>query len=185
MYNAKCTECTDTSLCPKCLQITDGLKIGNKESSDSSEDESSSEESEDESEDEMDDELEDESKNKEPDELDIEIDDSTSILYNQSTDIPSSDIKYSSINRRIIVDPDKRITSNVITQLEIARAISIRAANIDAKGHDNSFIDTKGYDSACEIAKKEFYSRRSPLKLLRYVGNNEWEEFLVREMTFK
>ena len=173
MYNAKCTDCTDTLLCPKCIQIADELKIGNKESEDSSsEDDSSEEESED----------EDDSKNKEPDELDI--DDSTSILYNQSTDI-TSDIKYNSINRRIIVDPDRRITSNVITQLEIARAIAIRAANIDAKGHDNSFIDTKGYDSACEIAKKEFYSRRSPLKLLRYVGNNEWEEFIVREMTFK
>ena len=46
-------------------------------------------------------------------------------------------------------------------------------------------LDTKGCDNAGEIAKKEFYNRRSPLKLLRYVGNNEWEEFIVREMTIK
>ena len=197
MYSEKCEKCNTlnqsgriTSLCEKCLDIVDenNLKVGNKESdneSDESDESSDSNEESDEKSEELDAEVDDDD---EPDIDEPDIDESVlsesaiveSILYD-------SDLKKSDdlLNHRIIVDPDRRITSNVITQLEIARAIAIRAANIDARGHDNAFVDTKGCDSAGEIAKKEFYSRRSPLKLMRHVGNNEWEEFLVREMTFK
>lgn len=202
MYSEKCEKCNTlnqsgriTSLCEKCLEIVDenNLKVGNKESdneSDESDESSDSNEESDEKSEELDAEVDDDDEPDidEPDIDEPNIDESVlsesaiveSILYD-------SDLKKSDdlLNHRIIVDPDRRITSNVITQLEIARAIAIRAANIDARGHDNAFVDTKGCDSAGEIAKKEFYSRRSPLKLMRHVGNNEWEEFLVREMTFK
>jgi hypothetical protein len=72
----------------------------------------------------------------------------------------------------------------MLTQLELARAIAIRAANIDAKGHDNAFVDIKDCDNAGKIAKKELYSRRSPLVLYRSVGMNHWEKFAIREMAF-
>lgn len=205
MYSEKCEKCNTlnqsgriTSLCEKCLEIVDenNLKVGNKESDNESDESGSSSDSNEESDEESDEKSEEldaevddaEVDDDEPDIDEPDIDESAntnsaiveSILYD-------SDLKKSDdlLNHRIIVDPDRRITSNVITQLEIARAIAIRAANIDARGHDNAFVDTKGCDSAGEIAKKEFYSRRSPLKLMRHVGNNEWEEFLVREMTFK
>lgn len=201
MYSEKCEKCNTlnqsgriTSLCEKCLEIVDenNLKVGNKESDNESDESGSSSDSDEES-DEKSEELDAEELDAE---LDAEVDDdepdldesaNTNSVIVESILYDSSDLKKSDdlLNHRIIVDPDRRITSNVITQLEIARAIAIRAANIDARGHDNAFIDTKGCDSAGEIAKKEFYSRRSPLKLMRHVGNNEWEEFLVREMTFK
>lgn len=199
MYSEKCEKCKEhnpsgriTSLCDKCLETTDenNLKVGNKESDNESDESGSSSDSNDES-DESDDESHEESHEELNEELEeaepdiaepdiVESDIVESVLYD-------SDLKKSDdlVTHRIIVDPNRRITSNVITQLEIARAIAIRAANIDARGHDNAFVDTKGCDSAGEIAKKEFYNRRSPLKLMRHVGNNEWEEFLVREMTFK
>ena len=201
MYSEKCEKCNTlnqsgriTSLCEKCLEIVDenNLKVGNKESdneSDESDESSDSNEESDEKSEELDADVDDD----EPDidEPDIDEPDIDESVLSESAIVESilydSDLKKSDdlLNHRIIVDPDRRITSNVITQLEIARAIAIRAANIDARGHDNAFVDTKGCDSAGEIAKKEFYSRRSPLKLMRHVGNNEWEEFLVREMTFK
>ena len=159
MYSEKCEKCNTlnqsgriTSLCEKCLEIVDenNLKVGNKESdneSDESDESSDSNEESDEKSEELDAEVDDDDEPDidEPDIDEPNIDESVlsesaiveSILYD-------SDLKKSDdlLNHRIIVDPDRRITSNVITQLEIARAIAIRAANIDARGHDNAFVDT-------------------------------------------
>jgi hypothetical protein len=180
MAKSICLKCTTDELCPQCMNI-----IGNDESDDSDDD--SDEDSDDDSEDKSEDEIEKEEEKdddieKEEDDIEEpETNDIESLIYDP---INTSD-NDNSINRRIIVAPEKRITSNMLTQLEIARAIAIRAANIDAKGHDNAFIDIKGCDSAGEIAKKELYSRRSPLVLFRYVGMNQWEKFAIREMSFR
>jgi len=188
MQKKSCSECTADEPCVKCAANEELPIIGNDESEDDSVDsDDDSNESDEESEEAKEEDAKEEDDVKDEDEdldnvkeedLDKDIE---SLIYDPSITVDTEN----GINRRIIVQPEKRITSNMLTQLEMARAIAIRAANIDAKGHDNAFIDIKGCDSAGEIAKKELYSRRSPLVLFRHVGMNHWEKFAIREMSFK
>ena len=87
----------------------------------------------------------------------------------------------------IIVAPEDRRSSTRMTHAEMARAVGIRATQIEKGGE--FYVDIDGLDHAAQIAWKEFRERRSPLKLRRIVGRsprNESivEEFLVREMTY-
>lgn len=85
------------------------------------------------------------------------------------------------------VDPDKRVTSHIIQDMEIVEAIGIRCSEIE----NNSPIfveDIEGYTDPIAIATKEFYERKSPLVLQRCIEEGDGyilvEEWLVREMTF-
>jgi hypothetical protein len=181
MQKPSCSKCTADELCPKCLSKTDVVGGESEEESVESDDSSDSDEESEESVEKNEDIDKEEDLEEEKEEIVEDARDTVdSVIYDPSIDAESN----SRINRRIIVAPEKRITSNMLTQLELARAIAIRAANIDAKGHDNAFVDIKDCDNAGKIAKKELYSRRSPLVLYRSVGMNHWEKFAIREMAF-
>ena len=83
-----------------------------------------------------------------------------------------------------VVHPDDRITSHIITNPERARAIAIRAKQIDTDGF--AYTDIAGCGDAIEIAEKEFNDGKSPLILNRIVGIGNYkvvEKWKVREMT--
>jgi hypothetical protein len=68
----------------------------------------------------------------------------------------------------IIVDPEKRQTSNVLTEFELTEAIAIRATQIEERNMSTTNVD--GLDSAQKMAEKEIKDGRCPLVLRRKVG---------------
>ena len=93
---------------------------------------------------------------------------------------------------RIIPD-DQRITSEIIQLPEMVEAIGIRCSEIE--NGSPIFTDYEGLSNPIDIATKEFYDRKSPLKITRQINYEEIgktpttiiitvEEFKVREMTF-
>ncbi len=85
-----------------------------------------------------------------------------------------------------IVAPDDRITDTRLQPAEAAHVLATRAQQI-AK-HATSFTDAAGLHDPVEIALKELYDRRCPLRLRRQIGTGPAgellvEEFNVREMT--
>lgn len=93
--------------------------------------------------------------------------------------------KLSSHTRIIkVVHPDERITSHIITNPEMARAIAIRAKQIDTDAF--AYTTIEGCGDAISIAEKEFNDGKSPLILNRIVDagkNKVIEKWKVREMT--
>jgi DNA-directed RNA polymerase I, II, and III subunit RPABC2 len=92
-------------------------------------------------------------------------------------------------NRRIlqVVNRDDRKTSEIIQLTELVEAIGIRTTEIE-RGSP-VFTDYDGLSDPIEIARKEFYDRKSPLILQRQVGIDKngviyVEEWPVREMTY-
>lgn len=90
--------------------------------------------------------------------------------------------------RIYVVPSNSRITSNVIQKYEMVEAIGIRASQIEEGSP--VFTDTTGLTNPIQMAKKEFFDRKSPLILERTVEENHntftiyVEHFRVREMTF-
>jgi DNA-directed RNA polymerase subunit K/omega len=85
-----------------------------------------------------------------------------------------------------VIPPEKRRTSNVMTEFEMTRAIAIRAKRINDTG--NAYVVPK-FDDAIAIAKQEFLERKNPLILIRQIslGNTSdvWiEKWKVREMVY-
>jgi hypothetical protein len=91
-------------------------------------------------------------------------------------------------NHRIIrvIPSHKRITSNIIQESEIVEAIGIRASQIE--NGSQIFTDCSGYTDPIEMAKKEFYDRKSPLILERALKKTDKEidveHWKVRKMKF-
>ncbi len=87
--------------------------------------------------------------------------------------------------KTVIVHPTDRITSHRLTTAEAAAAIAIRARAIEKK--PTVFTDIGDLSSPIEIARKEFYDKRSPLLVHRSVGHvdgvEHFEVWAVREMT--
>jgi hypothetical protein len=101
---------------------------------------------------------------------------------------PDQQTAWTCTSRRILVVPDEdRLTSNVMSQAEVARAIAIRAEQITRD--PSSYTDGGGLTRAQEIARKEFFDHRSPLVLRRCVGRTPEgeriiEKWPVREMSY-
>lgn len=90
----------------------------------------------------------------------------------------------------IIVEPNDRITSNVLQLMEASNIIAKRAAQIEQDAR--VFTDVTGLHDPIEMAKKELKDRKCPLILRRRIcrkptqdGNFDviCEDWNVREMT--
>lgn len=100
--------------------------------------------------------------------------------------------KVSNHNKEIIViKPENRRTSNVMSKFEMTEHNSIRATQIAQ--YNNCMVDITGLDDPVKMAKRELMMRKSPLVLRRHVGERkngkgEWESFYEywspNEMTF-
>lgn len=89
--------------------------------------------------------------------------------------------------RIVVVPPEERITSNMMTQAEVTRAIALRAEQMSR--YPSAYTDVEGLTQAQDIARKELYDHRSPLVLRRAVGRTAAgeriiEKWPVREMTY-
>lgn len=86
----------------------------------------------------------------------------------------------------IVVDPEERITSNIITDPEFTEATGIRAAQIEQG--TPVFTDVTGLTDPIKMAHKEFYDRKNPLILERVIEQRGYtyyvEHWIVREMTY-
>jgi hypothetical protein len=67
----------------------------------------------------------------------------------------------------IVIDPDKRKTSNYITKAEMTELTSIRATQISSRV--NAMVDIGNLNDPIKIAQLEFNLRRCPLILRRTV----------------
>jgi len=95
-------------------------------------------------------------------------------------------------NEVIVVNPENRMTGNVMTRFEMTEHNNIRAAQIAAS--NNCMIDVTGLDNAHDMAKRELMMRKSPLTLCRHVGQvvnkltgkteDYFEYWSPNEMTF-
>jgi len=89
--------------------------------------------------------------------------------------------------RIIVVAPEERQSSNMMTLAEATRAIALRAKQIST--HPYAYTDVGDLSDATSIARKEFFDRRSPLKLERRMGRTPAGESIievwaVREMSY-
>ena len=91
----------------------------------------------------------------------------------------------------VIVKPENRLTSNVMSKFEMTDYVSIRTAQI--ADYNNCMVDISGLDNPVDMAKRELMKRKCPLMLRRYVGRRqssrgEWvsyyEDWNPAEMTF-
>ncbi len=84
----------------------------------------------------------------------------------------------------IVVNPEDRITSDVMTLAEITHVIGTRATQIDNGGP--VFIDIPGVSDAETMAREELIKRMCPLKIVRVLyqkdGKKICEEWDVNEM---
>lgn len=76
--------------------------------------------------------------------------------------------------RYIVVPPEKRITSNIITKTEMTELTSIRASQISK--HPKVMTDVEGLTDPIRMAKKEFNDRKTPLILERSLGSKTDEK---------
>jgi DNA-directed RNA polymerase I, II, and III subunit RPABC2 len=85
--------------------------------------------------------------------------------------------------REIKVTPnDMRLTSDIMTMFEFSEIIGIRTSEIE-KGAP-VFTDVSDLNSSYDMAIKELFDRKSPLKVIRLVSKFEQEEWLANEMGF-
>ena len=92
----------------------------------------------------------------------------------------------------IVIKPENRKSSNILTNFEICEIISIRSQQISKD--DKTLIEKGILDDPISIAKKELMERKCPLVLRRKIGEiyddkknilNEYYEFWdVNKMTF-
>jgi DNA-directed RNA polymerase subunit K/omega len=69
----------------------------------------------------------------------------------------------------IIVKPENRRTSHIMSKYEMTEYITIRATQISQ--HNNCMVDITGLDDPIKMAKRELMMRKCPLKLRRHVGD--------------
>lgn len=81
------------------------------------------------------------------------------------------DIKQvSNYNKEIIVvKPENRRTSHIISKYEMTEIVSIRATQISQ--HNNCMVDISDLDDPIKMAKRELMMRKTPLVLRRHVGD--------------
>lgn len=87
---------------------------------------------------------------------------------------PSFDLKATRATR-YEVPKDERITSDRMTLFEQSEYVSIRSA--DGAVNNNWFVDISGLTDPVDMAKRELMMRKSPLQIVRQVGNR-WLKLL-------
>ena len=93
------------------------------------------------------------------------------------------DFNSSNYYRTIKIVPDnERITSDIMTMFEFSEVIGIRTLQIE-KG-SSVFTDIGDLNIPYDIAIKELFDRKSPLKIIRKTGRFEQEEWKCTEMGF-
>jgi DNA-directed RNA polymerase I, II, and III subunit RPABC2 len=80
----------------------------------------------------------------------------------------------------VVIAPEKRTTSEIMSQAEYARVVSERAKQIE--NGSPIFISLKNDHNPIKIAEKEIKQKKCPLKITRYLTKNIKEEWLVNEM---
>lgn len=83
----------------------------------------------------------------------------------------------------ILVPPEERRTSNVLTKTEMAFVISMRARQIETSG--TTFVEIGDLNDPGKIAAKELYERRCPLLLRRIVGHSANGDPIVEQWDIK
>ena len=82
----------------------------------------------------------------------------------------------------IIVSPQDRITSDLLKKEETSYVLSVRATHIAKYGYPESMLDIVKNETNCRaIAKLELLNKRTPLLLIRKVGDNIYEIWNIRE----
>lgn len=85
-----------------------------------------------------------------------------------------------------IVPPNERITSEKMSEYEIAEIINYRAVIISKGGV--VYTDVQGFTDPIEMAKKEMIDRKCPLYLKRMIGHDEHkiycEKWSINEMIY-
>ena len=82
----------------------------------------------------------------------------------------------------IIVPDDERITSVIMTKFEWSEVIGIRACHIE--NGSVVYTETGALKDPYSIAIKELQDRKSPLMIIRKVGDNKVEHWRCNEMGF-
>lgn len=94
--------------------------------------------------------------------------------------IPSENLD--NISRVKIIEGSARQTSDVMSQFELTQYIGAREKSIDEGC--SYFTDVSELTTAESKIFKEINDRKSPYKIIRYVGKNIAEVFSVNEMTY-
>lgn len=103
------------------------------------------------------------SQSEQPDEVGPELED---IDDDEDIEVDTSDKPYEKIT--IKINNDKRLTTNMLTAYEQTEIISNRIEQI-CNGSE-VFVDVKDLTTATEMAKRELFARRCPLKIHRVMG---------------
>jgi len=82
----------------------------------------------------------------------------------------------------IIVAPQDRITSDLLKKEETSYILSVRATHIARYSYPESMTNIVKNETDCRtIAKLELLNKRTPLLLIRKVGDNRYEIWNIRE----
>jgi DNA-directed RNA polymerase I, II, and III subunit RPABC2 len=81
-----------------------------------------------------------------------------------------------------VVPDDMRITSDIMTMFEFSEIIGIRTLQIE-KGSP-VFTDVSDLHIPYDMAIKELFDRKSPLKVIRKISKFEQEEWKANDMGF-
>jgi DNA-directed RNA polymerase I, II, and III subunit RPABC2 len=96
-------------------------------------------------------------------------------VYNSLSPTFPTEIKYK------IVNPEDRITSNIMMLYEYTEILSIRSTQI--QNGQQVYTNVDGLDDPVKMAEKEITDKRCPLSVRRYINNYEVEDWEVNEMT--
>lgn len=117
----------------------------------------------------------------EPDETFVSNDETPEARALEKKQLP---YKFKPVVRKniVLMHPDNRVTSNVMTRFEYTEVVGIRARQIEKGG--TCFTDTAGITDPLEKAKKEIMDKRCPLSVKRaLVQDQKYELWHVNEMS--
>ena len=92
--------------------------------------------------------------------------------------------KLEPVKNIIIVSPEKRITSDIMTVAEYCEVVGNRAKHIENSKNFVVFTDVEGESDPIEMAKKEIKDKRCPLSIVRMYGERIGEIWEVNEMIY-
>ena len=104
-------------------------------------------------------------------------------LDDDDATVAEEDLHSSTYYRTVTVVPDnKRMTSDIMTSFEFSEVIGIRMQQISEGGQ--VFTDTDGLMDPHDMAIKELFDRKCPLKIIRQISKFSQEEWKVNDMGF-
>ena len=80
-----------------------------------------------------------------------------------------SQIKEEKNIKCIIIDKDKRMTSDMISPFELSNIIGVRSKTIESSLEEPMYVSIEGVSNTIEIAIKEILLKRCPLTIERIV----------------